>query len=203
MRALALFLLFSSAAHPALSEIFQIQGTTLIYDTEGDDDTEIDNDHPELLLEMLRAHDDIETLQLNSGGGKIWPAHEMADTIIDFELNTHVHGKCESACVRIFLAGATRTMSRGSKLGFHQFYWGPEDAEDYYDTNKVASDWSSPFDFVSWVYTDTQQEVYEHLSYMIRRNVDADFAVRSIAIQGHDMWRPYRKELLAAGVLTE
>ena len=195
-----LFLLF---ALPATAQVFKVEGDTLIYDTEGDGSAGVDHPHVETLLTLLRTHPDITTLQLNSGGGKLWPAFEMAKIVIDFELDTHVHGICESSCVRIMLGGTKRTMSRGSQLGFHQFYWDPEDVEAYYDRERDDSRWDTPFDFASWIYQDTQSEMYEHLSYMIDRGVDPGFAVQSIAPRDGDMWNPYRPVLMAAGVLTE
>ncbi|MEO0390783.1 MAG: hypothetical protein AAF218_07560 [Pseudomonadota bacterium] len=187
---------------PALAELFRLDGETLIYDTEVAGADGIDHDHRDTLLTLLRANPDVSTLQLNSGGGKVWAAREMADLIIDFELNTHVHGICESSCVRIFLAGAGRTMSRGSQIGFHQFYWDPEDVQDYYSRKKAQFDWDTPYDMGSWIYSDTQTEMHEHLTYMIGRGVDPGFAVRTIGDNG-PMWTPYRIELRAAGILTE
>ena len=66
-----------------------------------------------------------------------------------------------------------------------------------------AEGWATPWDFAAWLYTDTQSEVYAHLSYMVARGVDPAFTVESIRDPGSAMWRPYRTVLLKAGVLTE
>jgi len=202
MRIFTILLLFLAA--PAHAQLFKLDGATLIYDTEGDGHSGIEHEHVDTLLALLRANAGVETLQLNSGGGKVFAARRMAKILIDFEIHTHVHGICESSCVRIFLAGTKRTMSRGSLIGFHQFYWAAEDAKDYYDRKRADRGWDTPFDFAGWVYQDTQTEMHEHLSYMISRGVDPAFAVQSIAPRADEgMWTPYRPVLMAAGVLTD
>lgn len=201
MRIVTILLLLLAA--PAHAQLFKLEGETLIYDTETGDGGGIDHPHVETLLTLLRANQNVTTLQLNSGGGKVWPAREMAKIIIDFELDTHVHGICESSCVRLMLAGARRTMSRGSQIGFHQFYWEAADVEAYYEDKREGRGWDTPFAFGGWIYQDTQSEMHEHLSYMIDRGVDAAFAVQTIAPRDGAMWNPYRAVLMAAGVLTE
>ncbi|MEM8577402.1 MAG: hypothetical protein AAGF60_06090 [Pseudomonadota bacterium] len=196
---LSLCLLFAS---PAFADPFTVEGDTLIYDTERDDDEEIDWDHVDRLRTLLQTHD-IAVLQLNSTGGRVFAAHDMADVIVDFDMHVHVHGTCESACVRLLLAGTQRTMSRGSSLGFHRFYWDAEDVEAHFERHKDRRDWATPFDQASWIYSDTQTEVQAHLMWMIARGVDPVFAIRSLSYDGDEMWRPYRPVLRAAGVLTE
>ncbi|MEX0281158.1 MAG: hypothetical protein AB3N13_08215 [Arenibacterium sp.] len=185
---------------------FRLDGATLIYNTENPGEGEVDSiesediDH---LLRHLRAGDEITTLELNSGGGSVWAANRMKQIIIDFGLDTHVHGICESSCVTVFLGGEKRTMSLGSVMGFHQIYWSAPSIESYYERNREDEGWDTPFEFAEWMYLDTQDEIYEHLSFMIERGVDPKFAIKSIRNPGSSMWRPYRITLLLAGVLTE
>ena len=47
-------------------------------------------------------------------------ARDMAADIIAFNLSTVAYGECYSACTLIFLAGQSRTLEAGAKLGFHR-----------------------------------------------------------------------------------
>lgn len=201
-------LIFLVSTMPVFAETgheprFAIQGAVLIFDTEADDEGSIRPKDADTLVEILRAHPEIETLQLNSSGGQIWASHKMSDTVIDFGLDTHVHGDCDSSCVNIFLGGKRRTMSRGSRIGFHQTSWSAGGIEEYYENGREESGWDTPFDFASWMYEDTQSEVYTHLKYMIARGVDPAFAIETLRKPSSGMWRPYRIMLRGVGVLTE
>ena len=123
--------------------------------------------------------------------------------MIDYGLDTRVEGDCDSSCVTIFLAGENRTMTRGSRLGFHQVQWSAQNIREYYERETENFGWEDAWDFAEWMYLDTQQEVYRALNYMVARGVDPAFAIQSIRQPDGNMWRPYRAVLRAAGVLTE
>lgn len=185
---------------------FRIEGDRLIYDTENVGADEIDSilsDDAEALFDLLEGRDDVAVLELNSTGGSLWAARRIADMVIDLELDTHVNGECASTCTRIFLGGAKRTMGRGSRIGFHQSWWRPGSIRSYYESEAEDEGWTDPFEFASWMYSDTQSEVHEQLLYMVRRGVDGVFAIETLKTSPDDMWYPYRARLLAAGVLTE
>ena len=95
-----------------LAEKFKLDGEILFYDTDsappGQD--EINWQDVETLVFLLRQQQQIEVLHLNSAGGLIEAAREMADIIIDFELDTRVTDECASACVTLFLAGESRQL---------------------------------------------------------------------------------------------
>lgn len=185
---------------------FKVSGTTLIYDTEttvSGDEAEITTLDVDRLLALLRDNPGITTLELNSSGGSVYAGDEMARIVIDFGLDTVVSGVCSSSCVNIFLAGEARRMMRGSKIGFHQRRWPVAAMEAYYERWREDKRWETPFDFASWVYRDTQTEVFNDLSYMIERGVDAAFAVETKKVASSDEWFPSRAELTAAGVLRE
>ena len=182
---------------------FTVAGDTLTYDTEtADVSGEMEDEDIDEFLRLLRANPGITALVLNSGGGSIWAGDEMARIALDFELDTVVSGECNSACVNIFLAGQSRVMTRGSKIGFHSRSWSPGAMFDYYEKWRADEGWDTPFEFGSWVYSDTQAETYQDLSYIISRGVDAKFAIR-VKEPRKVMWYPRRSELLAAGVLTD
>lgn len=185
---------------------FRVNGDVLIYDTDTPNENEregIKSADIDIMLELLRATPGIRTVQLNSTGGSVWSSYKLSDIILDFELDTHVHGDCDSSCVTVFLAGQNRTMSRGSRIGFHQIYWSAENIEGYYNDNREDDDWDSPFEFAEWMYQDTQDEIYTALKYLTSRGVDPAFAIETIRDPDGSMWRPRRGALLKAGVLTE
>ena len=94
-------------------------------------------------------------------------------------------------------------MSRGSRLGFHRFSWSADAIEDYYLRERDDNEWETPFDFAEWMYEDTQNEVYDYLRYIIERGVSAEFAIEVISETNDGLWRPKRRQLVAAEVLTE
>lgn len=185
-----------------LSGRLEVRGDVLIYDTEkvnGD----IRTDDIDRLKNALRDNAQIRVLRLNSGGGSVYAASEMAKIVMDHSLDTHVDGVCISACVDVFLAGQRRQMTIGSKIGFHQRSWDSDAVERYYHSWREDYDNATPFDFGSWIYGDTQAEVYEHLTYMISRGVEPGFAVKTLKTEASDEWYPTRLQLVAAGVLRE
>jgi len=207
-RFLGIFLLFLAAPvwGEKGAEKFSITGNVLTYDTE----TNIDKDHDavevadvDVLRALLKANPNITQITLNSSGGGYYAGFDMADLIIDYGLNTHVAGECISSCAFIFLGGAKRTMEKGSKLGFHNNSWAASSIEEFYNNKKTRYNWSTPFDLSSWLYQDTQEEVFTELEYFLERGVDARFAIQSIRDRGDDIWYPRRRELTRAGVLRE
>lgn len=185
---------------------FSFEGSTLIYDTE----TTVEGEEAEITLpdidrlrQVLRGNEGIRVLELNSTGGSVFASEEMARVVLDFELDTVVSGSCVSSCVNIFLAGKSRRMLLGSQIGFHRRHWSAGSIEEYYNSQREAREWDTPFDFASWVYEDTQAETYQHLAYMVSRGVDPGFAIRTKSVTNDDEWYPTRLELFRAGVLTE
>ena len=193
----------SGAACASDAEDFTVSGSRLIFDTESNDKNhEISSGHVDIFLALLKQNPGITTLVLNSSGGSVWAGTEMGRIALDFELNTVVDGQCSSSCVMMFLAGGSRSMERGSKIGFHSRSWSPRSVETYYEKWREDENWETPFDFASWVYKDTRKEVYDDLIYILSRGVDPTFAIKSHAPR-KEMWYPTRQELVAAGVLTE
>lgn len=70
----------------------------------------------------LIAHP-IHTLVLDSPGGEISAALNIAGAVNDRQINTYIAegGQCASACSFIFLAGKNRQLGPSSALGVHQF----------------------------------------------------------------------------------
>jgi hypothetical protein len=187
---------------PAVSK-FQVEGGVLVFDTEtavGDGVDEIVPEDVEALRALLRGNPTVTTLRLNSEGGSVWAAEDMARIVTDFDLDTEVEGECSSSCVTVFLGGKARAMTRGSKIGLHSRWWAPEDVESYYERNREDERWATPFDFGAWIYEDTQAEIYEAISWVVSRGVDPAFAIEMHAPRD-TMWYPARGDLERAGVL--
>ena len=202
--------LFAAIIYPlnaaSQSSKFELVASTLIYDTfasPSEPEQEITWEDVDVLEGLLKSEPSIKQIELNSAGGDIEAAFYMADLIIDYELDTNVSGTCESACTLVLLAGEKRSVERGSWVGFHQSYWDAPYIQDYFERNKDSEGWSNAFDFASWLYGDTQQEVLRNLQYFVERGVDAGFAIKTMKATSDDMWYPRRKELEAAGVIVE
>ena len=158
-----------------------------------------DRDKLATVLEKARNR---KTIILSSEGGFTEEAMNIADLIIDYELDTHVVSHCESACGTIQLAGTKRTMKRGSKMGYHQSGWTLENITKVYED--APADWNnSVFEFAIWIDQIAMNDSFDNLKYQLERGVDAQFAIKTLQAQSDDMWYPRRKELLEAGVLTE
>ena len=188
------------------NEKFSIHGDIIIYDTfKATDETlaEINWEDTNVLAKILSENPNIKTLQLNSLGGIIDAAEYMSDIIIDFELNTHVVGECSSSCAILFIAGEKRTIQRGSWLGFHQGSWDKDSIKEHYEYNKAEYGWANEFEHSSWIYKDTQKQIFRDMEYLIERGVEPLFAIKTMKADNEDMWYPRRKELEAAGVIRE
>lgn len=192
---------FAEVPVPSVSEKLRVEGTVLVFDTEtGPDDREIETEDVAVMRDLLRANPSVRLLRLNSGGGSVYAADDLARIVADYNLDTEVDGKCTSSCVTVFLGGKVRSMTQGSAIGFHSRWWSAEDIARYYEDNKVEEGWTTPFALGSWIYEDTQGEVYRALRYVISRGVDPEFAIEMHA-QREQMWYPTRAELEAAGLL--
>ena len=97
MRTILIALLMTLATN-AVADPFTVNGNAVFYDTINSEVTEqIDCGHAEKLLEIFKTNENIEVLILNSEGGLIEAGYDIADIVIDAELNTHIDIICESA----------------------------------------------------------------------------------------------------------
>jgi hypothetical protein len=196
--------LIATLGTQAGADPFFVEGNRIFFDTENSSTTdEIEFGQRDQLLQILKKNMGIDTLVLNSGGGMIDEAKEIADLVIDVGLNTHVELFCESACVTIFLAGKNRTLALGGKIGFHASWWDATSMEKYYQSEKQDKGWETPFDFASWLYEDTQSEIFSDFEYLLERGVKPDFAIQTLKAGSDGMWYPRRINLRQAGILTE
>ena len=190
------------------SEKFKVDGNVLHYNTEIAVDKNkqtINRDDVDYLLKTLKDNPNIKTLHLTSWGGSIDAAADMADIIIDFELDTHVKEICFSACPMLLIGGKTRTLDKGSKIGFHRSSWGSEDMKNFYKDKERQEfyGWKNEFDFSSWVYDDSQEDIYKQFKYYLERGISPEFVIETMRARSEDGWYPRRKELLEANIITK
>ena len=190
------------------NEKFKITGATLNYNTElaiDEINRGITEDDVDELLKTLKENPNIEKINLTSWGGLISAAVEMADIIIDFELDTHVKEICFSACPLLLIGGETRTLERGSKIGFHRSSWESDSMKSFYEDKETREiyGWKNEFDFSSWVYDDSQEEIYSQFKYYLERGVSPSFVIETMKARSEDGWYPRRKDLLEANVITK
>ena len=75
---------------------------------------------PQNLEVTLEATPQVRVVSLNSPGGHVEPAMEVAEIIHNRGLATYVGRFCASACTLAFLGGTQRWLAPGGRLGFHQ-----------------------------------------------------------------------------------
>ena len=189
-------------------EKFLINGEILHYNTElavDEINRGIKEEDPDELLKTLKNNPKIKIIYLTSWGGLTSAAVEMADIIIDFELDTHVKEICFSACPLLLMGGETRTLERGSKIGFHRSSWGSESMKSFYEDKGTRElyRWGNAFDFSSWVYDYSQEEIYSQFKYYLERGVSPSFVIETMKARSRDGWYPRRKDLLEANVITK
>lgn len=75
---------------------------------------------PQNLQVTLAATPQVRIVSLNSPGGHVAPAMEVAEIIRSRGLATYVGRFCASACTLVFLGGTQRWLAPGARLGFHE-----------------------------------------------------------------------------------
>jgi hypothetical protein len=74
----------------------------------------------ERVRQHLAQSGSIRTLMLDSPGGRLREARDIADLVRQRGLDTYIETHCESACTYVFLAGAERAATPNARIGFHQ-----------------------------------------------------------------------------------
>lgn len=149
---------------------------------------------------ILKENININKLILKSKGGLVDEAFNIADLIIDYNIDTHAFN-CYSMCATILLAGNKRTLQKGYKIGFHRSYWQADDIKDYYQY--YIDNYEDEYDFMSWLVDDTQEDVFRQLQFLLERGVDPLFAIKTLRAKSDGMWYPRRSELLNSNFINE
>ena len=154
-------------------------------------------------LLLLEKNEKIEIIVFQDvGGGQQHIGIEIADIIIDFELDTHIEGECYGSCNLMFMGGKKRTLARGSEIGITFNPYTRERIQDILD-NKTYEYVGDLADYIIWVDETARTELIEYFSLLIERGVNPIFIIDSLKKASSDTWIPRRKELLEANILTE
>jgi len=133
------------------------------------------------IAELLDDSDTVDTLVLNSPGGNVYEARDMAREVQDRGLNTHVTNECSSSCLLVFMAGQSRSMGPGANLGFHRY----------------------GLDFIQVLpQANPLREMRNDQQFYLERGVDLDFLDEVFDLNRQAIWYPRREELDAAGILN-
>lgn len=132
------------------------------------------------LAAELKAHPEVEVLQLTSPGGQLIPAESVAKEIAKRHLTTFVPLQCMSACTMLFLAGQTREVAEGAALGFHRSSISGAGAGSVYELAGNEA---------------MRKE-------LIAAGVAADFAAKVLDTSHTEMWFPSIAEMERAHVIT-
>jgi len=108
-----------------------------------------------------------------------------------------------SACYWLFLAGESRTMEKGSRLGFHQSYMTAEDVENHFIESKDINGWANMYEYTVYLYGVTQDDIFKDFEYQLERGVKPSFIIQTIKVSSDQEFYPRRKVLVDAGVLTD
>jgi hypothetical protein len=129
---------------------------------------------------LLAREPAIETVILNSDGGRIFEARGLARQIVEHGLDTSVLGHCRSACTVAFMAGKIRKIGKHGQLGFHS-----------YALEAVMA------------FVDPLEEQEKDKAFFERQGVYQNFIERIFNTPHDDMWHPDIAQLLEANVVHQ
>jgi len=127
---------------------------------------------------FIKYNANIDTVILNSLGGRAGPSRHIQQSILAHKLKTHTETICLSGCTLAFLAGSQRTINVGAKLGFHQ-----QSLEGLSES-------------------DIRELSREDVAFFDVRGVSKDFTQRAFNTPADDMWYPSFHELMKSGFIT-
>jgi ATP-dependent protease ClpP protease subunit len=126
--------------------------------------------------QALLAAPAVRTIVLDSPGGRLREAEQLAALVREKSLNTYVEGRCLSACTYVFLAGDDRAATPNAQIGFH------------------------PPTFAGT--SVSKAGLADMLAYYRTAGISESFLTRVRNTPSNEMWYPTRDELIDNGVLT-
>lgn len=130
------------------------------------------------LAKLLDAAPQVQTVHLDSHGGRIVEAERLRDLIWERGLSTYVAGECLSACTIAYLGGRERYLHHNGRLGFHAASFPGISESDMRSQNR--------------------QIAYEAGVLGVER----EFAEKAYLSPADSMWYPTPQELLDARFVT-
>jgi hypothetical protein len=131
---------------------------------------------------VLAAAPGTKRIDLDSVGGLLIEAQQIAEIIRSRGLDTNVTGVCYSACTHVLLGGVRRTAAKRGRIGFHSAYTIGDD--------EATPDTHAPYAGI------IARSFYE------KAKLPQAFIAHIFATPSTRMWTPSRKELIEANVLT-
>jgi hypothetical protein len=130
---------------------------------------------PQNVQAILATAPQIRVVHLESPGGHVLPAVQLATIIQQHGLDTYVGRLCASACTVAFLGGRQRWLGLDARLGFHQAY-----------APGLPAEWANA----------VLQSAYETFA------VPAPFVAHVLRTPHTDIWYPTQDELRAVHYST-
>jgi hypothetical protein len=130
------------------------------------------------IINILEAAPGVTLVVLDSNGGRLFEAKQLAHAVQSRNLDTYVEHSCESACTYVFLAGKNRSAAFHAKIGFHQPSFPGLDL----DAQRTI--------------TRDMQDVYKS------PGLPDAFVQRIVQTVPQDMWYPARDELISSNVIS-
>lgn len=152
--------------------------------------------------ELARQYPEIRLIEIDSLGGYVPGALAFAHLISDLGFDTTVSASCESACTYLFMAGRTRTLEAGGKLGFHGLWWGRESIKEFYSDSREENGWLDEMAFASWAYEEGMRDQRLVIDFALRHQISIEFILRASEVYAGSMWYPTRAEMLEANVIS-
>jgi hypothetical protein len=181
-----------------------LQGERIIFNgsiNSESDYTGLDFPDVENIHRLLQSNPSIKTLEMNSEWGVTDAALDLAAIIIDYDLNTNVVSKCEGACTLVFIAGKSRTLELGARLGFRGASWSRDSMKEYYENERESHGWMDELAFASWAYEEGMRDFSRKVALISSKGIDFEF-INRVAYVGHDdIWYPTRDELVKFGLV--
>ncbi len=128
--------------------------------------------------DLLKAAPGVSMMALNSPGGRLHEAKEIARLVRARRLDTYVQTECDSACTIVLLAGQVRAADPSARIGFHQ----PS--------------------FAGMTRAGQEEFTEEVLTIYREDGIPQAFLDHVKSTDSNDMWYPTREELIAANVIT-
>ena len=125
----------------------------------------------------LKKAPQLRRVVLDSPGGRLYEAHQIAGQVRARGLQTRATGDCASACTLVFIAGSQRSVAPHARLGFHRASVpSPNPLHDGMANRKL-------------------QALYEEAG------LPGSFIHHVLQVPSQQMWFPLADELVAAGIL--
>ena len=103
---------------------------------------------------------------------------------------------CDVESHKISQKSAPKYKMTGETAGRQIWYYDDKETQEYYG-------WKNPYDFSSWIYESTQEDIYKQFKYYLERGVEPSFLIETMRARSDDGWYPRRKTMLKARFLTK